>query len=82
MNTGRSGGKRQQGKKMCTLDRAVDVELQGRAGHSGSVAVELAEAVQDGSLNQDRSDTQQLSNYKSVARVIHSSCVGVNALLF
>lgn len=46
------------------LDRALDVESQRRAGHSGCVPVEPTDAAaQDGSLNQDRSDTQQEKFY-------------------
>lgn len=63
MSTERSGGQRQrqrqQEKKGCMLGRALDAESQHTVGHSGSVAVEPADAVQVGSLNQDRSDTQQ-----------------------
>lgn len=59
MSTGRSGGQRQQGMKGCMSDRALDVVSQRRADHSGSVAAEPTDAAQDGSLNQDRSDTQQ-----------------------
>lgn len=55
MNTGRSGGQRWQGEGEgvaggCVLDPALDVGSQ-----HGLVAAGTADAVQDSSLNQDRS---------------------------
>lgn len=83
VSTGRSGGQRWQAEG-CVLDRALDVGSQ-----HGLVAAGTADAVQDGSLNQDGSHTTRevislawLENYISMNGVMHNNSRGVIASRF